>query len=64
MENGGANHHPVPSLCRPADILERIPAMTNRDDLGVLPPSRWQPANAAGATVELEAAPAAAMAAI
>ena len=27
-----------------ADVLERLPAMTNRDDLSVLLPSRWQPA--------------------
>lgn len=33
-----------------ADILERLPAMTNQDDLGALLPSRWQPANAAAAT--------------
>jgi hypothetical protein len=25
--------------------------MTNRDDLGVMLPSRWQPATAAGTTV-------------
>jgi hypothetical protein len=30
MESGGANHHPVPSLRRSADILERLPAMINR----------------------------------
>ena len=47
-----------------ADILERLPAMTNQDDLGALLPSRWQPATAAGATVEVEATPVAAMAAI
>jgi hypothetical protein len=29
-----------------ADVLERLPAMTNRDDLSVPLPSRWQPANA------------------
>ena len=29
-----------------ADVLERLPAMTNRDDLGALLPSRWQPATA------------------
>jgi hypothetical protein len=29
-----------------ADVLERLPAMTNRDDLGALLPSRWQPAAA------------------
>ncbi len=33
-----------------ADILERLPAMTNQDDLGALLPSRWQPASAAAAT--------------
>ena len=32
-----------------ADVLERLPAMTNRDDLGALLPSRWQPAAAAAA---------------
>ena len=42
-----------------ADILERLPAMTNQDDIGALLPSRWQPATAAGATVEVEATPAA-----
>jgi hypothetical protein len=54
MESGGANHHPVPSLRRSADILERLPAMTHRHDLGVLPPSLWQPATAAGVSVEVE----------
>ena len=54
MESGGAYHHPVPSLRRSADILERLPAMTHRHDLGVLPPSLWQPATAAGASVEVE----------
>jgi hypothetical protein len=38
------------------DVLERIPAMTNQDDLGVLLPSRWKPANAASPTVDVEAA--------
>jgi hypothetical protein len=42
-----------------ADILERIQGMTNQGDLGALLPSRWQPATAAGTTVEVEAAPAA-----
>jgi hypothetical protein len=32
-----------------ADVLERLPAMTNRDDLGALLPSRWQPATAPAA---------------
>lgn len=32
-----------------ADVLERLPAMTNRDDPGVLLPSRWQPAAAPAA---------------
>ena len=32
-----------------ADVLERLPAMTNRDDLGVLLPSRWQTATAPAA---------------
>jgi hypothetical protein len=27
-----------------ADVLECLPAMTNRNDLGILLPSRWQPA--------------------
>ena len=39
-----------------ADVLERLPAMTNRDDLGVLLPSRWQPA-AAPAARTVEACP-------
>ena len=29
------------------DVLERLPAMTNQDDLSVLLPSNWQPATAA-----------------
>jgi hypothetical protein len=29
------------------DVLERLPAMTNQDDLSVLLPSNWQPAAAA-----------------
>ncbi len=29
-----------------AEVLDRLPAMTNRDDLGALLPSRWQPATA------------------
>ena len=33
-----------------ADIIERLPAMTNQDDLGALLPSRWQPAHTAAAT--------------
>jgi hypothetical protein len=32
-----------------ADVLERLPAMTNHDDLSVLLPSNWQPAAAATA---------------
>lgn len=40
-----------------ADVLERLPAMTNRDDLGVLLPSRWQPATAPAACTA-EACPA------
>jgi hypothetical protein len=28
-------------------VLERLPAMTNQDDLSVLLPSNWQPAAAA-----------------
>ena len=39
-----------------ADILERLPAMTHQDDIEVLPHSRWQPATAAGTTVEVETA--------
>jgi hypothetical protein len=31
----------------PAEVLERLPAMTNRDDLSVMLPSNWQPATAA-----------------
>lgn len=33
------------------DVLERLPAMTNQDDISVLLPSNWQPAN--GATAPL-----------
>lgn len=40
-----------------ADALERLPAMTNRDDLGVLLPCGWQPA-AAPAARTAEACPA------
>lgn len=36
-------HNPEAYL---ADILERLPTMTNQDDLGALLPSRWQPATA------------------
>lgn len=40
-----------------ADVLGRLPAMTNRDDLGALLPDRWQPAVAAAtATAEPAAA--------
>lgn len=42
-------HNPEAYL---ADIFERLPAMTNQDDLGVLLPSRWQPVAAAGAALE------------
>jgi len=35
------------------DILERLPTMTNQDDLGALLPSRWKPATAAGATINV-----------
>jgi hypothetical protein len=28
-----------------ADILERLPAMTNQEDLTILLPSNWQPAS-------------------
>jgi hypothetical protein len=27
-----------------SDVLERLPAMTNQDDLSVLLPSNWRPA--------------------
>ena len=47
-----------------ADILERLPAMTNQDDLGILLPSRWQPATNAGAKAEEASAATAAQAAI
>jgi hypothetical protein len=40
-----------------ADVLERLPAMTNRDDRGAMLPSRWQPA-AASAARTAEACPA------
>jgi transposase len=33
------------------DVLERLPAMTNQDDLSVLLPSNWQPAAAATAPI-------------
>ncbi len=33
-----------------ADVLDRLPAMTNRDDLSVLLPCRWQPAAAPAAS--------------
>ncbi|MFO7639811.1 MAG: IS66 family transposase [Candidatus Competibacteraceae bacterium] len=36
-------HNPEAYL---ADVLQRLPAMTNQDDLGALLPSRWQPAPA------------------
>jgi hypothetical protein len=38
-----------------ADILERLPAMTNQDDLSVLLPSNWQPTVGTPA-LEVEAA--------
>jgi transposase len=41
---------------RLTDVLDRLPAMTNRDDLGALLPSRWQPA-AAPAACAAEACP-------
>jgi len=47
-------HNPEAYL---ADILERLPAMTNQDDLGALLPSRWKPAATAAATVGAEATP-------
>lgn len=48
-------HNPEAYL---ADILERLPAMTNQDDLSALLPSRWQPAAAAQAAVDAPAVPA------
>ena len=42
-------HNPEAYL---ADILERLPAMTNQDDLSVLLPSLWQPAAATVAAPE------------
>ena len=45
-------HNPEAYL---ADVLERIPAMTNQDDLSVLLPSRWKPASSAGPVVDVEA---------
>ena len=42
-------HNPEAYL---ADILERLPAMTNQDDLSVLLSSRWQPATATDAELE------------
>jgi hypothetical protein len=46
-------HNPEAYL---ADVLERLPAMTNQDDLGALLPSRWQPAPAPGPVVKTGAA--------
>jgi hypothetical protein len=40
-----AGHDPEAWL---ADVLERLPAMSNQDDLSVLLPSNWQPPAAAG----------------
>ena len=45
-------HNPETYL---ADVLQRLPAMTNQDDLGALLPSRSQPAAAAGLVVDVEA---------
>jgi len=45
-------HNPEAYL---ADVLQRLPAMTNQDDLGALLPSRWQPAAAPGPVVDVEA---------
>ncbi len=39
-------HGHNPEACL-TDVLERLPAMTNRDDLSVLLPANWQPAAAA-----------------
>ncbi|MEI6704766.1 MAG: hypothetical protein WCL71_14735 [Deltaproteobacteria bacterium] len=36
-------------------MLERLPGMTSRDDLGALLPSRWHPIAAAGPVVDVEA---------
>ena len=43
-----AGHDPEAWL---ADVIERLPAMSNQDDLSVLLPSNWQPAAAAGGPV-------------
>jgi transposase len=43
-----AGHDPEAWL---ADVLERLPAMSNQDDLSVLLPSNWQPAAAVGGPV-------------
>jgi len=47
----------APGRCRLylADVLKRLPAMTNQDDLSALLPSRWQPVAAAGPVVEVDA---------
>ena len=45
-------HNPEAYL---ADVLKRLPAMTNQDDIGALLLSRWQPAAAAGPVVDVEA---------
>jgi len=45
-------HNPEAYL---ADVLKRLPGMTNQDDLSALLPSRWKPATAAGPVVDVEA---------
>ena len=45
-------HNPEAYL---ADVLRRLPAMTNQDDLSALLPSRWKPPTATGPVVDVEA---------
>jgi len=45
-------HNPEAYL---ADVLKRLPGMTNQDDLSALLPSRWKPATAAGPVLDVEA---------
>ena len=45
-------HNPEAYL---ADVLKRLPCMTNQDDLSALLPSRWKPATAAGPVLDVEA---------
>ena len=44
-----AKHHGHDPEAWLADVLTRLPAMTNQNDLSVLLPSNWQPASAATA---------------